>query len=317
MIKFIPNKRINHKNVKKLLSFSEQNNQFTNYGPLVKKLEFRLREICEINDDRAVIVVNNGASALHALCSSMDVKQFTTTSFTFPCSVQGPLKNSRIIDIDSKSENNDNFICTNLFGHICVNYSDYSSKNLICDNATAPLTKLNGVNINNLCNSIISLHHTKPLGFGEGGAIFCEKQYEDKIRRIINFGFNENKQYLSEGNNFKMSDVSAAYILDRFSNYGKIYKKHIELYSYFIDKHKSYFPIYDEIPFASTIPILSEINFLDIFVKNGIEAKKYYKPLINSPNSVKLYNQITCLPLHEELNFRDVDRYIEIIRKNS
>ena len=50
----------------------------------------------------------------------------------------------------------------------------------------------------NSCNygngSIISFHHTKPFGFGEGGAIIIDSKYEEGARRLINFGISNEKK---------------------------------------------------------------------------------------------------------------------------
>ena len=60
-----------------------------------------------------------------------------------------------------------------------------NNKFLIFDNAATPFTYYKG---KSCCNyghgSTISFHHTKPLGFGEGGAIIVDKKYE------------KNKEYL-------------------------------------------------------------------------------------------------------------------------
>jgi dTDP-4-amino-4,6-dideoxygalactose transaminase len=48
---------------------------------------------------------------------------------------------------------------------------------------------LEGTNSCNLGNaSFISLHHTKPIGFGEGGLVIIDKEYEESVRIACNFG---------------------------------------------------------------------------------------------------------------------------------
>ena len=82
----------------------------------------------------------------------------------------------------------------------------------------------------NSCNfgigATISFHHTKPLGFGEGGAIIVDKKYEKNIRCLINFGIDLTEKYwVKEGNNYKMSDISAVYILQYLDNFNLILSK--------------------------------------------------------------------------------------------
>ena len=66
----------------------------------------------------------------------------------------------------------------------------------------------------------------------------------------------------------------------------------------------------------SCIPIIFE-NIIDIniFITNGIEAKKYYFPLDNSIVSNEIFNKIICLPLNLDIDENIIDFYISIINK--
>ena len=67
----------------------------------------------------------------------------------------------------------------------------------------------------------------------------------------------------------------------------------------------------------ATIPLIfkKESN-VDFFIKNNIEAKKYYYPLDNNCLiTVDLYNRIICLPLNLDLTFETMDYYIKIIEE--
>ena len=68
----------------------------------------------------------------------------------------------------------------------------------------------------NSCNygtgSFISLHHTKPIGFGEGGLAIIDKEYEKYTRAAVNFGMEEGV-FNENGGNYKISEISAAGIL--------------------------------------------------------------------------------------------------------
>ena len=135
-----------------------------------------------------IIVVTNGAVALHALSSGIqyteDINiQWATQSFTFPPSAQSNLSACKIIDIDldggiSLNELDDSIngiIVTNIFGNVVdidkyVQWSINNNKFLIFDNAATAYTFYKGKNcINYGHGSIVSFHHTKPFGFGEGG----------------------------------------------------------------------------------------------------------------------------------------------------
>ena len=88
----------------------------------------------------------------------------------------------------------DTVIVTNIFGHL-QNFNEILSKTegrdkkLIIDNAATPYSFWDGINSCNLGTaSYISLHHTKPIGFGEGGLVIIDKKYEEAVRIACNFG---------------------------------------------------------------------------------------------------------------------------------
>jgi dTDP-4-amino-4,6-dideoxygalactose transaminase len=67
MLNWVPNKNINADLVNELLTESIKSKHFTNYGPNVRLLEDITRKKFMVDDDKAVIVVNNGSVALHIL----------------------------------------------------------------------------------------------------------------------------------------------------------------------------------------------------------------------------------------------------------
>lgn len=344
-INWVPNKKINQKRVNLLMEKSIETGQFTNNGPNVQLLEKVIREKLQIDESKAVIVVTNGSVALHVLASSIEYFenkkiQWATQSFTFPPSAQGTLSNAKIVDIDSEGgldlneldETIDGIIVTNIFGNV-VDIDKYekwaknNNKFLIFDNAATPFTFYKG---KSCCNyghgSTISFHHTKPLGFGEGGAIIVDKKYEKNIRSLNNFGIDLTKNYwVREGNNNKMSDISAIYIIQYLDNFDKIIKKHKMLYNYFkeqIEKHKlpiKLFPSFhdgEDIMPSCFCLLFDEYND-NIRLKildNDIFCRKYYHPLEKTKKTVEIYNKILCLPCTVDMTKEDIDNIIKIIK---
>ena len=130
------------------------------------------------------------------------------------------------------------------------------------DNAATSYTFYKGKNCLNYGNGCtISFHHTKPFGFGEGGAIIVDKKYEKNIRCLNNFGIGlTDNYYVKEGNNNKMSEVSAVYIIQYLeNNFDLIIKKHQDLYKYF--KEQKYLQIFYQLQdfqrrlFATNLPM--------------------------------------------------------------
>ena len=338
---WVANKKINYKNViqQTIEDTCEKTNQYTNGGPSVRKLEEFIRNKFEIQENKAVICCNNATSALYALTSGIqivsDVNQWATQSFTFPASAQGMLKDAVIIDIDEDGGidleqipgNINGVIVTNCFGNVVdidkyVNWCKERNIFLIFDNAGTGFTFYKG---RNSCNygqgSVISFHHTKQFGFGEGGAIIVDEKYEYIIRKLMNFGIDNNNPNNYElywnrlGNNYKISEISALYILQYLrENFDNIVKHHRSLYDYYKqfeteNKVKLYPNFADE---GMTVPMCISLldkqyteEFAKMIFNNGYYCRKYYHPLICSENSVNLYKQILCLPCNLDVNQED------------
>jgi dTDP-4-amino-4,6-dideoxygalactose transaminase len=62
---------------------------------------------------------------------------------------------------------------------------------------------------------VVSFHATKPLAAGEGGAVFCrERAVAEQIRRLTNFGFDDDRSVVAAGGiNAKMCEPVAAIAL--------------------------------------------------------------------------------------------------------
>ena len=346
MLKWVPNKTINYETVKNLLSECEITGQFSNYGPNVKKLEEYIKHKFQIDDNKSVIVVVNGSHAIQILSHSINVYdnrklQWATQSFTFPPSNQGTLKTSKIIDIDLDGgidleqidDSIDGFIITNVFGNIVdidkyIKYCKNNNKYLIFDNAATPFTFYKGSNCLNYGNGcIISFHHTKPFGFGEGGAIIVDKKYEKTVRKLINFGIDlyDNKYYSTEANNCKMSDISASFILQYlYHNFDLIINKHQSLYNYLLKKIDGLsiklFPSFHDKDknIVSCFCLLFDANksivVQDKLLNNDVYCRKYYYPLKTTINSQRIYDQIICIPCHKDMEYKDIDKIIELIQ---
>lgn len=219
-------------------------------------------------------------------------------------------------------------IVTNLFGHIVdidkyLQFCQERQWPCIFDNACTSFTYYKGKNsLNYGDGSIVSLHHTKPIGFGEGGLIILKKEYELVTRKLINFGFGE--RWHSHGNNAKMSDIAAAFIHDYNSrNFEKIIETNRHLYTIFKNNIISEFRLLsdhaDDTPFTNCLPLIAsfEINHkhLDVLEQSGISAKKYYRPLTNLKKSAHLFEHILCLPLNCDMTEADIQRFIIALKK--
>lgn len=342
MIQWTPKKTINFHAVQEKLLDCIATGQFTNSGKYVKQLQEKIQTILQVHPEKCVVLTCNGTMALNALVSIYNYVygrklKFAVQSFTFPCSNQLLLKDSIIVDIDDNMGPNinsletlkdlyDGVIITNCFG-CSVNIEKYvkfckvNNKLLLFDNAAAPYTFYKGENMLNYGDGcFVSLHHTKPLGFGEGGFLVIDKQYQEIAEKIISFGYTPNNrtQYEIDASNFKMSEISAIYIDQWLDNFYQIQTVHKSL----IEEIKKYpeirlfpsFTAYDT-QLMNTIPVIfsNEID-IEYFKKAGIDVKKYYYPLAASHTvSKRLFETIICFPLHIDCTVDTIKYYVKVI----
>ena len=353
MKNWVPNKKIDTELVNKLFEKSLESNHFANNGPNVQLLESFIKDKFKVDEDKSVIVVTNGALALHSITSGIQYTekiniQWATQSFTFPPSAQSNLSTVKIIDIDKDGgidlelidDDVNGIIVTNIFGNIVdidkyTEWAKLNNKFLIFDNAATSYTFYKGKNCVNYGNGcIISFHHTKPFGFGEGGAIIVDKKYENAIRCLNNFGIGLTDEYwVKEGNNNKMSDISAVYILQfLMNNFDKIVSHHSELYKYVKDKIEKIkeqesnelkwklFPSfhYNEIIVPSCLCILFD-NYDDNIrlklLENNIYCRKYYYPLKNTKVACEIFDSILCISFTTETTKENIDEIFEIVKQ--
>ena len=355
MKNWVPTKNIDTDLVNELLEKSLEINHFTNNGPNVQLLESFIRDKFKVGEDKSVIVVTNGAVALHSITSGIQYTEnmmlrWATQSFTFPPSAQSNLSSVEIIDIDRDGgidlnlvdENINGIIVTNIFGNVVDidKYTEWAKTNnkfLIFDNAATAYTFYKGTNCVNYGNGcIISFHHTKPFGFGEGGAIIVDKKYEKAIRCLNNFGIGltERDYWVKEGNNNKMSDISAVYILQfLMNNFDKIVNHHNDMYMYVNEKIKKIkdeegidlkwklFPSFheDNIIVPSCLCILFDNYDDNIRLKlldNNIYCRKYYYPLKNTKVACEIFDSILCISFTTDMTKENIDEIFEIISNN-
>jgi len=330
MTQYILRKKLDTTTFENYLMPAQETNQFSNGGHATSVLEARAREMLKISDDKAIIATSSGTSALHAILYAMMRRnnsnmRVCTQDFTFPSNSQGPATGPIITDIDANCNMNlydeyahnygQIYIVTNCFGHVqdldkVLMYAQEHKKIIIFDNAATPYTFINGINTCNLGHaSYVSLHHTKHIGFGEGGLAIVENHLEEAVRVACNFGLVK-KQFNERGSNFKMSEIAAAAILQYWDSFDidELQEKLLNnYYNKLFDLNKKYegvvhanFSDDDKflpvcVPFIFNKPTLAEEHPEE-------DCKKYYHPLRGLPVSKQIYDRIVCFPITEGLN---------------
>ena len=193
--------------------------------------------------------------------------------------------------------------------------------------------------------SILSFHATKVFNTFEGGAIISHTEnMKKKIDDLKNFGFQDQVTVKGIGINGKMGEAQAAlgllqlkYIdqnIEKRKRITKIYReglKNVDGISFLDDmegvKHNyAYFPVFinKQKYGKSRNEIYEELK------KHHIFGRRYFYPLISQfdeykhlssanvnklPNAVIKSEEVICLPIYPDLDFRDVEKVIEVISK--
>ena len=332
-IEYLNNKIIDINDVCRYLNISKEHNHYTNNGPVKKILEEKLCQILELNESKKVLCLSNGTAAIQALmflCKKHNINKWIIPAYTFPSAIVGNIFDVKIEDISldsytidlEKAKDFDGMIITNLFGSFVdiYEFTSFCKNNnikLVFDNAASPLSKYNGINICNFGDYCIgSLHHTKYMGYGEGGFIVCDKEDYEILESLTNFGFPNPKENMQFASNFKMSDVSAAFILAHINNFNK--DNYLEIQNKMINEiGKDLLFNYNEGVIYNSMPILFKNPIsIDFYRKNGVQVNKYYRPLLdNAKNSHHIYERIINLPLHTNLSDKDILKIKKTIDK--
>jgi dTDP-4-amino-4,6-dideoxygalactose transaminase len=218
---------------------------------------------------------------------------------------------------------------------------------LIYDAAHAFGVKINYESVLNFGElSILSFHATKVFNTMEGGAIIChDEKTKQHIDNLKNFGIVNETTIVTQGINAKMNELQAAfgllqlkYVDENISKRKKItesYRQQLHSISgikYLDDVNDvthnySYFPILiDALDFGiSRDELYEELRAHNVF------GRKYFYPLIshikpyreftsayptNLPTAEKVAKEVLCLPIHTGMNNEDINRVVEIIRKD-
>lgn len=223
-----------------------------------------------------------------------------------------------MLDLDNLPEC-DGIIVTNPFGtagslsEYCT-YCQKYNKILVVDSATALFDE-------HFPNTMISFHHTKPWGFGEGGCVIVLKEHEVLFRSLLNFGLVDNAPVSNHATNGKMSEPSAAFILDRLDQLDVFRWGYREQYN----RVARIAAEYGFSKFGKTIPtlptnvaLISNKNVTDLN-NPYIILKKYYKPLLDSPMAISIYERILNFPCYADVDLltdSEISKCFEIITEH-
>ena len=314
----------------------------TTNGPFKKKLEKKLEKFFKVKN---VILVANGSLALQIAYKALDLTgNVITTPFSYIATSSTLLWEKlepNFVDIDKKTLNIDVNIIekkinnktsailpVHVFGNPCEVDSikkianKYNLK-IIYDASHAFNTKYKNTSVLRYGDvSIVSLQATKIFHTIEGGAIITNNnKLANKIRRLSNFGFNQDKKILEVGINANMNEFEAAMGLCVLEDFKKITNSRKKIWNFYHQNLKNNFSFQDLNLFAnnnySYFPIIlksekqTKLTIKNLKEKN-IFVRRYFYPSLDllkfnqkfgiCPHSIDISKRIICLPLYYELS---------------
>ena len=347
-VPFIENKIYDFRRLSDLLSLSISQNHHANGGPVSRLLETLVAYLTRQPDQRRVIAVSSGTTALHMACGLHGLKaqnpdfRWVTSAFNFFSARVGPLSGAMVIDCDPHGgfdldalralppDSYDGVIYTNVFAQ----HSDWEEvaafcahhgKSLVVDNATGLLDRPQEALRPGSLIEIISAHHTKPWGVGEGGFLLCDAEDEATLRQLANFASLLPDEVAFAASNYKISDLSAAAIIDRLERMPSWVPHYVaqqdRMHALMTDVDAA-----DIKPFlGSTIPLsprahtpfLCPVPVDAPRVAGSVTLRKYYRPLPAlepTPNAEDLFARIFSLSNAPEMQLASDDEIVAQVR---
>ncbi len=347
-------------NIEKYKSYIDEiykSGWLTNQGPLVQKLEARLKEYLGV---KHIVLVSNGTIALDIAYKVLDLKgEVITTPFSFVATTSSLLLSGLkpiFADIDEKSLNlNPNnieklitpntsaILPVHVFGNACkVEEIEQIAKKcnlkVVYDAAHAFDVKYKDRSVLSYGDiSTLSFHSTKLFHTIEGGALIInDDELVQKVRYLINFGIKNQEEIPHLGTNAKMNEFEAAMglcVLDDIENIKNSRKEVYETYQKELkdlvqfqeqninaSQNYSYFPIVLKSE-EQLLKIQKALNDENIFPRRyfypSLDTLEYIEPKQECKISRDISKRILCLPIYSELEFENQKKIIKMISLNN
>jgi dTDP-4-amino-4,6-dideoxygalactose transaminase len=338
-VDFIENKPADPNRIADFLTLSSTSNHYANFGPVTRLVEKAIHKMLELPDDRVVVACSSCTAGLQVAAGIAAMAlghhpKWVASAFSFFTSGIGHYSNITMTDCSPfggtdldlvnamGAEEWDAILFTNTFAQCKKDWGALrktvraQNKFLVVDNALGLLDRPKSPGLDAEIE-VISLHHTKPWGFGEGGVMILPKAQESIARSFINFAADNPTLDPTYATNAKMSDLSAAAILDRLErlNHWRVFYRAqanricriIEKSDLELTKLPAAFSAMSptgNVQFLAPFPVPAECLANDKMV-----LRKYYRPIGKRETGITdrfpiawdLYDRMLCIPCHPHI----------------
>ncbi len=327
----------------------------TNNGPLVQKLEKKLKKYLGVDN---LLYLSNGTIAIQIAIKALELKgDIITTPFSYVATTSSIVWegcNPIFVDIDPETFNIDPaliesaitpktsaILATHVFGNPCdikaiQTIADENSLKVIYDAAHCFGATYKDRSVFEYGDiSTTSFHATKLFHTIEGGAVFTQDDVLNKrMWHMRNFGHAGPENFEGVGINGKNSEIHAAMGLVNLKYMDEVLaKRKKQCLAYF--EHLSDQPLefqtqnkYAKINYAY-FPVVFENEEIALKVEKELNSheiypRRYFYPSLNNldyveghaPVAERIASSILCLPLYHDLTDSEQEKIISVI-KNS
>jgi dTDP-4-amino-4,6-dideoxygalactose transaminase len=333
--------------------------RYSNFGPVNEMFERRLERFVAI-PGRRVVACASATSGLAAVLMGLGVRgKVAIPSFTFPATLHAVLMagcNPVLCDVDAGTWELSSAILTSVLARNEISAvvhvrafglcRDLQPIARVCADAGIPLvvdaaaalggsilpgTAAGGQGI----AEVFSLHATKVLGIGEGGAIFCHPDDAVCFARALNFGLGASGGF-SRALNGKLSEFAAAIGLAVLESAGQAIAARAAAarrYLNFFRTGGRIVPPKDPgLPtwqcFPALVPDGTDLTqVLESARRRGLELRRYYRPALHqvvpsgcavldpAPGAEALAERMVCFPVYPAMSEEEHTEILEIIRE--
>ncbi len=313
-----------------LLEEIQQNGWYSNFGPLVRRLESALLGTIGAPEECCVTCCNATAGLSAALLATGRADRVLLPAFTFPASlgaVRAAGMTPIVADVDADSwtlgGNLERAVAETGASMVMLvapfgMRRDWQSALAVCRERGVAVVIDNASGLGGTRTSkgfgadvfeVFSMHATKPLGVGEGGVIFAHNSHDAALRSVLNFALNSHAQAHGPtwGFNGKMSEFHAAVALAQLNRIGDIVPRRQAFTAAYRDRLARYSNVICPqdvrcAPWQSFPVLLPTAAAAECFIATaaaaGVEIRRYYRP------SLSRWPQTRCFeacPVAEDL----------------
>jgi dTDP-4-amino-4,6-dideoxygalactose transaminase len=291
-----------------------QSGWYSNFGPLVRRLEGELSRTFGATEESCVTCCNATAGLSAALLATGRSGQVLLPAFTFPASlgaVHAAGMTPVVADVAAESwtlakDRLDSALAETGVGVVMLvapfgMRRDWAAELAICrkrgvaviiDNASGLGGPRPSQGFGQQVVEVFSMHATKPFAVGEGGVIFAHRAHDAALRAALNFALNSNDKAGGPawGFNGKMSEFHAAIglvqltrirdIVHRRQAFAAVYRDRLAHYPQVACPQGLNCAPWQFYPVLLPSAAVAE-RFIEIAAAAGVEIRRYYRPSLS------------------------------------